>query len=84
MIHKNHRSLFDIWHQSASIFKSEDMIWPLSNFDIIDLYRVTKSGILTVQEAVQAKTIMIYWVSQKYTQFWNLILKRWTSQWEKC
>ena len=23
------------------------------------------SGILTVQEAVQAKTIMIYWVSQK-------------------
>ena len=36
-----------------------------TNFDIIDLYRVTKSGILTVQEAVQAKTIMIYLVSQK-------------------
>ena len=42
-----------------------DLIWYLSNVDPINLYWVTKSEILTVQKAVKAKTIMIYWVSQK-------------------
>ena len=42
-----------------------DLIRSQSNFDPANLYRITKSGILTVQEAVQAKTIMIYLVSQK-------------------
>ena len=56
--------------------RSMDLIWYLSNLDPIDLYRVTKSGILTVQKAVQAKMIMMYWVSQKTipnfgTQFWS-------------
>ena len=61
------------------------LIYYLLNFDPINLYLVTKSGILTVQEVVQAKAIMIDWVPQKnYTQFWNLILKSWTSQSEKC
>ena len=39
--------------------RSVDLILSLSNFDPIDLYWVAKSRILTVQEAVQAKT-MIY------------------------
>ena len=45
-----------------------DLIWYLSNFDPINLYRVTKFEILTVQEAVQAKTMMIYWVSLHIVQ----------------
>ena len=49
-----------------------DLIWSLSNFDPFDLYRVAKSGILTVQEAVQAKTIMIYLVSQKIDPIFKL------------
>ena len=42
-----------------------DLICSSSNIDPIDLYRVGRSGILTVQEAVQTKMVMIYWVSQK-------------------
>ena len=63
-------SLPDFLYQFVLIFKSNGirlvkMIRLLSNFDSSDLYRVAESGILTVQEAVQAKMIMIYWVSQK-------------------
>ena len=48
------------------------LICSLSNFDPIDHYRVAKSGILTAKEAVQAKTIKIYWVSQKICQILKL------------